>query len=364
MNFTNYNNYHNDLLSAYQDAPVDTLAKVLSKDILNLCSNSRFCKMDLKLIYKVLDHCGGIDPEKATFIYNNLNKYQKMDVNEYLTHIKTRKSHVLKLLSKEEKIEKGSSKKSNASQPSVNNSDLELSENSRLAYLEEKIERLQSQLIDLENKTNAHFNNEKAHVVNSNSNCDIDYSQIVSNLTKSIEKQKRFMEKIQNCINIDVNNRFNSLRKESKYLMDKVQFLSTEVKELRNSCSTIVFNRATRDLGVSESDLESANLYDKHGGPYSYPEDIFACIYNNDIEKTKEFLKKYPDIVNVKNFNGDIPLHIAAARGFIELCELLVNNGSFINERGWDNRTPLRRAFDFKHAQVYKYLMSIGAVYE
>ena len=56
------------------------------------------------------------------------------------------------------------------------------------------------------------------------------------------------------------------------------------------------------------------------------------------------------------------PLQWAAEYGQLEACELLLEKGATIEERGEDGRTPLMLASIFGHTEVVKLLLKSGAV--
>jgi ankyrin repeat protein len=69
--------------------------------------------------------------------------------------------------------------------------------------------------------------------------------------------------------------------------------------------------------------------------------DIFQSAENGDIEAVRNILERYPNIINMRNNDGNTPLHIAVLKGYEEIFEYIVSHNPDLeikNNRGF---TPL-----------------------
>jgi ankyrin repeat protein len=67
-------------------------------------------------------------------------------------------------------------------------------------------------------------------------------------------------------------------------------------------------------------------------------------------------LIRYDGDVNAADFNGTTPLHEAAQRGFVEVCELLIRNHAFVNVKDNQNKLPLHLAIENGHRECAELL--------
>ena len=74
-----------------------------------------------------------------------------------------------------------------------------------------------------------------------------------------------------------------------------------------------------------------------------------------------EFLDVDIDSPNTKGGFGSTLLHLAAFRGDLEACQLLIENGALVNARGDLNNTPLHDAALADKDQVIELLLKNGA---
>jgi len=73
------------------------------------------------------------------------------------------------------------------------------------------------------------------------------------------------------------------------------------------------------------------------------PEEFWQVIVDGDANAVEDFLDKGVD-VNVQDSVEITPLHVAAARGRLEVAELLIVRGAKINLTNYWNQTPLHAA--------------------
>lgn len=78
-----------DLIKAYKDAPVLTLAKILGKNILKLSNYREFCTIDRDLLYQIFENCGELDANDVVTVYNNIIRYQTIPLSDFICKFKT-----------------------------------------------------------------------------------------------------------------------------------------------------------------------------------------------------------------------------------------------------------------------------------
>ena len=86
---------------------------------------------------------------------------------------------------------------------------------------------------------------------------------------------------------------------------------------------------------------------------------IFKAIKNQDVIGVKEILKSKINL-NIRDKEGDTPLHNAVAFGHFEIVEILVKNGANIYVRNFKNEEPLDTAITKGHYTISKYLLENG----
>lgn len=84
-------------------------------------------------------------------------------------------------------------------------------------------------------------------------------------------------------------------------------------------------------------------------------------IKEGQVEKVQELLDKEPNLINIMDSEGLLPIHWAADRGHLKIIEQLIKKGASINSQDEDGQTPLHYAASCGHLDVVKYLISIGA---
>jgi ankyrin repeat protein len=84
---------------------------------------------------------------------------------------------------------------------------------------------------------------------------------------------------------------------------------------------------------------------------------LHMAAQTGEIEKLKELLQKYPQLVDTRDEDGRTPLHLAALRGNKEIVQLLFNKDVNIDARDIDGFTPMQLAARNGHdslAQLFK----------
>ena len=98
----------------------------------------------------------------------------------------------------------------------------------------------------------------------------------------------------------------------------------------------------------------------------SYNEDIgvtslMNAAVNDDVRAASFFAKAGIKVINKNNIGGATALHIAARKGNLEICQLLLDRGAYINaidNEGWN---PLMRAATSGNDALVKMLIDNGA---
>ncbi len=88
---------------------------------------------------------------------------------------------------------------------------------------------------------------------------------------------------------------------------------------------------------------------------------LMNAAINDDVSAVQFFAKSGVAVVNQKNVGGASALHIAARRGNIEICKILLENGANINITDNEGWTPLMRAALAKNSDLVRMLLLRGA---
>ena len=72
--------------------------------------------------------------------------------------------------------------------------------------------------------------------------------------------------------------------------------------------------------------------------------EIHDAALSGDTAKVIDLLKQTPALVSAKDQNEDLPLHLAAQKGWTEIMEALLDAGSDVNAKGHSDWTPLHNA--------------------
>ena len=114
-------------------------------------------------------------------------------------------------------------------------------------------------------------------------------------------------------------------------------------------------------LDVVKYLIESGNpneLYDECEGYRTSALHTFAI---SGLVQFMEFLLSIKADPNVRDSDGQTPLHLAAERGQKEAVELLLDRGAKTDVQAYDGDTPLHRALVEKQNEIAKILINKGA---
>ena len=84
-----------------------------------------------------------------------------------------------------------------------------------------------------------------------------------------------------------------------------------------------------------------------------------STAFNGHVE-TKALVELSANI-QVKNDDGDMPLHLAAANGHVDVLKTLLQLSADIQAKAADGSTPLHMAAACSHVETLKTLLQLGA---
>lgn len=76
--------------------------------------------------------------------------------------------------------------------------------------------------------------------------------------------------------------------------------------------------------------------------------EIFNAVINGDVDKVNQLLESGLD-PSLKDSEGMSPLHFAADRGHLELLQILLKKGAFVDSINSDGQSPLMLAMTCEH---------------
>lgn len=90
---------------------------------------------------------------------------------------------------------------------------------------------------------------------------------------------------------------------------------------------------------------------------------------NGDFEAVNRILKRYEeqggykeDLLSLQDQEGNTALHLSAAGGFYDICELFVNDGAIIDISNLKKETPLLLAAKNGYTKISLFLIDHGAI--
>ena len=85
---------------------------------------------------------------------------------------------------------------------------------------------------------------------------------------------------------------------------------------------------------------------------------FFTAAEKGDVKELKKLLKEINP--NIRNKNGETPLHIVAGRSHLEAVKLLLDHGADPNAQNEKGETPLHYAAGHGYVDVVKLLLERG----
>ena len=86
--------------------------------------------------------------------------------------------------------------------------------------------------------------------------------------------------------------------------------------------------------------------------PWTEDHRIFSAVVEGDMNQISAVLAIRRNDVNMRDDQGMSPLHYAADRGLIEVCQLLIDNGAEIDALDLEGQSPLDFAIVCEHGGV------------
>lgn len=91
-------------------------------------------------------------------------------------------------------------------------------------------------------------------------------------------------------------------------------------------------------------------------------EDLNQAIAQGDRRLLENIVMKEPQLLQTRNSYGDIPLHVAAFKGDLETCQLIVGQGGaeLLRQKNDDGETPLHVAASQNRIEVVEWMIQQG----
>lgn len=172
---------------------------------------------------------------------------------------------------------------------------------------------------------------------------------------------------LENFIDINIQDSRGDTAAHYCVINDKMGFLKTlirkgcDLKIQNNDGQSPLFKACSlgrEDMVYLLLESQDFNLYDRD----SKDETIFmALIRSRNIDLLNK-IQLDKDIINVKNFAGEAPLHIASRVGDVRVLTYLLENKAFVNIKNNQGETPLFYAVRSQNKDSINLLLKYGAV--
>ncbi|MGC9105409.1 MAG: ankyrin repeat domain-containing protein [Thermoprotei archaeon] len=73
-------------------------------------------------------------------------------------------------------------------------------------------------------------------------------------------------------------------------------------------------------------------------------EELFEAVEEGDLQRVKYLVEIHQCDVNIRDKDGNTPLHLAAWYGYLDIVKFLVEHGADVNARNAEGNTPLHLA--------------------
>jgi len=191
--------------------------------------------------------------------------------------------------------------------------------------------------------------------------------QVIQPLKKFIEK---FIQQEKNASDVTVTSSGDiyTIKRQDSFPSTSISE-GTPVQNVRSSGYKVTFKSCPTRLSISElllsGDFETAKELLKND-PKMIEVLLFEACYSNNVEILSILLdpsklKEHAVDAACLNSYGKTALHIAAAEGYLEICECLIENLYSVDLRDCDSKTPLHHACISKEATVAQVLIRAGA---
>lgn len=89
---------------------------------------------------------------------------------------------------------------------------------------------------------------------------------------------------------------------------------------------------------------------------------LFKAVNSNNVRGVTTILTESPELVESVSGGGMTALHIAAARGYVEIARHLIDKGADVNARTIHDSTPLSFAVVNNHPEMSELLREHGGI--
>ena len=172
---------------------------------------------------------------------------------------------------------------------------------------------------------------------------------------------------LENYIDINIQDSHGDTPAHYCVVNNRMGFLKTLIRKecnlsiKNNDGQTPLFKACTlgrEDMIFLLLESQQFNLYDKD----SKDETVFmALIRSRNLELLNK-IKLDDKVVDIKNFQGEAPLHIAARSGDYRIIKYLLENKAFVNIKNNQGETPLFYAVRSQNKEAIDLLLKFGAV--
>lgn len=89
---------------------------------------------------------------------------------------------------------------------------------------------------------------------------------------------------------------------------------------------------------------------------------FFMAVGKNDINQVRKMVEKEPSLISAASGSRMTALHIAAASGYVQLAQVLIDSGADVNARTVNFTTPLSFAVVNNHTEAVELLRDAGGI--
>ena len=200
-------------------------------------------------------------------------------------------------------------------------------------------------------------------------------SKVISEIREDFAYQLSEFDRRIRGLSLSLQNQIRNINDDIATLGSNFDVLSrnfvSEIQSVRsyingNMCSSGNLSRTTGNLHFNQSCSSPSRASVGSDSSFLRPlikKDIFSYIWDGNIKGVEYVLNKDPSCVNSrKGVTNSTALMVAAVKGNLDICKLLVSNGAQVNERDKSGRTALiLSASPWCPVSLSKFLIESGA---